>query len=404
MFQFFTAMSQVEENIKPAGLLSGMKITVIGAGPAGSYSAYLLAKQGHDVSVFETSGMVGVPWACTGVITGDVISRQVTLPDDVVVNKIEKARIIAPDGGKVEVRLKNDIIVDRAKLDQFLASKAQEAGATYYLNHHFLELSNNSGTDRNGGGAKSTEKIVCRIKDKTSGTVKEIESDFVVGCDGPRSAVGKSAGMFGERDFYIGLQVTAHKENDNVIEFFPSTRGIAWTVPERSGIVRAGIAAREHASSYFDAFMKKDFGDGYKEKIIEHQAGPIPVYNPKAQTQKGNVLLAGDAATMVKAPTLGGINQSLLAATAVSEAISTGKSYEKLWKAKLGKDLWLSLMMRKTMNKFSDEDYNRLVRIFGSEKNKKVLEQFDRDEPRKFAVKLALQEPRLWLYARKLFF
>jgi len=30
-----------------------MNITIIGAGPAGNYTAYLLAKKGHNVTVFE---------------------------------------------------------------------------------------------------------------------------------------------------------------------------------------------------------------------------------------------------------------------------------------------------------------------------------------------------------------
>jgi len=45
-----------------------------------------------------------------------------------------------------------------------------------------------------------------------------------------------------------------------------------------------------------------------------------------------------------------------------------------------------------------------LIKIFSSDKNKKILETFDRDEPRRFAVKLLLQEPRLLLLSRKLLF
>ena len=368
------------------------KIAIIGAGPAGNYSACLLAKKGHKVSVFEERPVIGEPWACTGVITNDVLSRQIRLPEGIIVNRIKKARIISPDGSLVEVNLKNDVIIDRAGFDRHVADMARNAGAEYYVNHRFIGMQENNGS------------VSFRIKDKNSGKIKSMESDWLVGADGPRSEVAKSAGIYGNRKFYVGLQVTANLENDNAIEFFPSEKGIAWKVPENDKSVRAGIAATERANVYFDEFMKQAAGLDYRERITGHQAGPIPLFNPKVRTQKGKVLLAGDAATMVKAPTLGGINQSLIAATAVADAVETGKDYKKLWKAKLGKDLWLSLMMRKVMNKFSNREYDHLVRIFQKGRNREILERFDRDEPRKFALKLLMREPKLLLISRKLVF
>lgn len=369
-----------------------MKISIIGAGPAGSFSAYLLAKQGHAVSVYEEQPHVGIPWACTGVITGDVLNRMIQLPKDIIINKIEKARIFSPSGDHVEVKLKNDIIVDRAKMDQHLAEKAKDAGARYYVNHRFMQLSKNNG---------SVEAV---IKNKNTGTLSNVESDYLIGADGPRSSVAKEAGLFGDRKFYVGLQVTATHKNDNAIDFYPSEEGIAWSVPENKNTVRAGIAAHKHANIYMSSFLTTILGKNYKEKITGNQAGPIPIYNPKARAANGRVMLAGDAAGMVKATTLGGINQSLMAAHAAAEAIEGKGSYEKLWKAQLAKDLWISLMMRKAMNKFSNKDYDKLVRIFTAEKNRKVLETFDRDEPRKFAMKMLMREPRLLLLSRKMLF
>ena len=116
------------------------KVSIIGAGPAGNYSAYLLAKKGYDVAVYDEQPVIGIPWACTGVITRDVLSKQIRLPENIIINRIEKARIIAPDGNSVEVKLKNDIIVDRARMDQHIAGLAKEAGAKYYVNHRFIGL------------------------------------------------------------------------------------------------------------------------------------------------------------------------------------------------------------------------------------------------------------------------
>ena len=36
-------------------------ITIIGGGPAGSYTGYLLAKKGFDVSIYEEHAEIGNP-------------------------------------------------------------------------------------------------------------------------------------------------------------------------------------------------------------------------------------------------------------------------------------------------------------------------------------------------------
>ncbi|MBI2140958.1 NAD(P)/FAD-dependent oxidoreductase [Candidatus Woesearchaeota archaeon] len=382
--------------------MESKKIAIAGAGPAGGFSAYLLAKSGMDVHVFEEHGTIGEPVACTGVITGDVLSQRLQLPRELIVNRIAKARIIAPNKEFVEVRLKNDIIIDRAGFDRHITGVAQDAGAKYFTNHRFesFEYANS------GSGGKSGKKIMVDVKDKIKNEIRKIETDYLIGADGPISAVAKSAGLFGNRQFYVGLQVTMPVENDNVIDFYPSEEGIAWVVPENEKVARVGIAAKKEANQYFRWFLTAVAGKDYEKKIIGRQAGPIPLYDPglKSKTKDGRVLLVGDAATMVKAPTLGGINQSLIGAEAAAEAITKNTDYEKLWKKRMGMDLYLSLLMRKAMERFSNEDYNRLVETFAKEKNRTVLESYDRDQPSRFALKLLMREPKLLLFAKKAWF
>ena len=44
-------------------------IVIIGAGPVGCYAAYLLAKKGKKVAVFEEHKKIGRPVHCTGIVT-----------------------------------------------------------------------------------------------------------------------------------------------------------------------------------------------------------------------------------------------------------------------------------------------------------------------------------------------
>ncbi len=46
-----------------------MRVSIIGAGPSGSYAGMLLAKQGHGVTIYESSKEIGKPVACTGIVT-----------------------------------------------------------------------------------------------------------------------------------------------------------------------------------------------------------------------------------------------------------------------------------------------------------------------------------------------
>ncbi len=374
-------------------------ITVVGAGPAGSFSAYLLAKAGFEVRVLEEHSRIGEPVACTGVVTGDVLSQRLKLPKELIINRIGKARITAPDNASVEVRLKNDIIIDRAGFDRHLAGMAKDAGAEYSLNHRFEGLSYS-----NGNGKKN--KIIAVVKNKIGNEAEKFETDYLVGADGPLSQVARSAGLYGSRKFYVGMQATMKLENDNLIRFFPSEDGIAWVVPENERVARVGIAARANARECFKRFAAAVAGKNYEKKILGKQAGPIPIYNPglRTATRDGRILLVGDAATMVKASTLGGINQGLVGAEAVAAAITGKGSYERLWRKRMGMDLYLSLLMRRAMERFTNKNYDQLVDMFREGKNRQLLEKYDRDEPTRFALKLLVSEPRLLLLARKAWF
>ncbi len=361
-------------------------ISIIGAGPGGSTAAELLAKQGHTVDVYEEHAEVGMPVACTGIITG-ILEEHLQLPKRLIVNVPEKARIFAPSGKFVDIKLKNDVILDRAGLDQLLADRARKAGAVYHLRHRYRGHSTNG-------------NIAMGIEDLEKKELKEIETDLLVGADGPYSRVAKHAQLNQGRKYYAGLQYTATVENENIIEFYPLDRGIAWVVPETSDTAKVGIATEKQPYEVFDKFMKWRFGDKYGVLLGERQAGAIPLYDPRLRTQRDNVYLVGDAAGMVKAPTLGGINQSIISGQSLADAIKHGADYEKIWRGRMGRDLYLSLLIRKMLNRSSAQDINKLVALFQRPSVKQVLEQVERDVPSKFAFKLLAKEPRLLLYAR----
>ena len=85
-------------------------ITIIGAGPVGSYSAYLLAKKGKEVSVFEEHKDIGLPIQCTGIVTNE-IQKIIHLDSETIVNNVTKARIFSNNKNYIELNLKNKNLI-----------------------------------------------------------------------------------------------------------------------------------------------------------------------------------------------------------------------------------------------------------------------------------------------------
>lgn len=355
-------------------------ITIVGAGPAGSYLAYLLAKKG--VTVFEEHETIGLPVQCTG-ITTKALAEILNIRKQFLVNKITNAKIIAPNGRFVDIKLTNpNLVIDRMKFDRYLAERAQDKGARFYLNHKYQNCIRKKG------------KLLLSLE----GRIKRFQTDALVGADGPFSQVAKTTGLWKERRFAIGVQARMTlATNPETVEFYVNQGYFGWIVPECGKIARVGIITYTQPNEKFKAFLKRRNID--KCKIREYQSGVVPLHDPKIKTQDKNVYLLGDAATQVKALTFGGIVQGLMAAEELSKAILHKKNYEKLWRKRIGKDLRLGLMIRNKLDKFTDEKYNRLVSLFTQEKIKKILETKDRDYPSRFMLKLLFKEPRLLGFA-----
>ena len=361
-------------------------ITIIGAGPSGSYLACLLAKQGKKVALIEEHNSIGYPVQCTGIVTHSV-EKFFRLKNEVIAKKLDKVIVISKNN-KIAVDI-DEIVMWRDKFDQFVTNMAQDAGAEILLNHKFL-----------GFNGKNSIKI----KDKKKDKIKEIKTDEIIGADGPYSAVAKSAGINPNSKNYIGMQAKVRLSMDaNAFETyfgddFPNFFG--WCVPESDDTARIGIGCFENAQEYFYRFLKSRTG---KKDILCWESGLIPLYSPKKIIQKDNIYLIGDAAAQVKATTGGGIIPSLKAAKTLCDCIVNGKNYNMEFKRQSGRELLLHLRIRNILNKFSDKDYDKLLNLMNKEKVKKILKRYDRDTPIPLVANLLLSEPRFLLFGKTLF-
>ncbi len=352
-------------------------ITIVGAGCIGNYLAYNLAKNGQEVRVIEEHLKVGKPLQCTG-LTTHFLEGIINLKKDLVINRMKKVRVVAPNGKITDISLKKpEIVLDRCEFDNSLMEMAEKEGAKFLLGRKFVGFDGKKVQINN----------------------EYFDTNALVGADGPGSIVARTNNIYGNREFWTASQATIKGkwEKDTFIVWFGSLAPgfFAWCVPENEEIARVGLATKGNVINYFDKLVKD------KGKILDRQGGLIPIYNKNLITEKNNVYLVGDAAMQVKATTGGGIIPGMLAAEELAKAIINKESYEKRWKKKIGKSLDMHLRLRKMLDKFNDKDYNKLIEMMDRESFKKILENADREFPSKLVMELLVKEPGLLKFIGK---
>ena len=337
---------------------------------------------GYNVDVYEEHTTIGKPVQCTGLLTSS-INKIIQIPEDLILNKISKARIYAPNNEYIDIHFKNpNFVIDRTQFDKYLAKLAEKAGAKYHLDTRFLDFKNKNIT------------IQKNNKKKTKKT------DILIGADGPHSTVAKLAGLMQHRKYWIGIQARVKSKQPNMIQFFPHIGTYAWIVPESKTIARVGVVLPQKQKLNFNKFLDEKTGNA---KILSYNSGIIPKYNPNITTQKNNLFLIGDAAAQTKATTGGGIIKGLAAAECLAQSVKNNQDYQKICKNKIGFNLWIDLKIRGYLDKMKPEDYNYLIKLCKQKRVKKILEEIDREYPLKILFNILIQEPR-FLYFIKLLF
>jgi flavin-dependent dehydrogenase len=331
-------------------------ISVIGAGPVGCVAASSGIKRGYEVTLFEYQNPKKRRVQCAGLVSKSGLKRLgiSSLPKDVILNKVRGAKIFYRSYSSQESHVKEFTIdgketkayvLDRRKFDNFLLNKALDFGVKF-RNERVVNLS-------------------------TPSILKKTHERIVI-ATGTNYNLHRKLNLDIPNEFLLGAQYVMNIETDPefvelhfdiIPEFF------SWMIPLDETYARVGLCTWRDPISHLNHFVKHLKREGRikkNEKIIEKNFGVIPVYKPNIKTEYNDskIVTVGDAASQVKATTGGGIVMGCLAA----KFSSIEKDYEKKWKKEIGRELYFHLLIRRFLNKLSEQNLGKLLSLINEEK------------------------------------
>jgi len=328
---------------KAINLYDFVKITVIGAGPAGLLASHLLKKAGHELSIIEEHKFIGKPISCSGLIGRDYFDHFDNFNFKAsILNRIDGA-IVNFGNDSFELKRKGvSYVVDRSAFDQTLSK-----GLEVSLDERFQSF------DRN------KEKISIKTNKR------KFNTDLLIGSDGPSSRVRAQEFDYKLR-YYKGYQVRIKADLDlnNFVQVYLEKPFFTWIIPEGDGIYRMGTVSDNPKETLRKFIFKKSI----KGKIIEVQAGVIPV--GRGDVYKDRVFLLGDAACQVKPLSGGGVYYGSLASEALAKSIISGEcnDYSKECYRLIGKEISKGLFMRKIYENLSEKELSKIFEFVKSKK------------------------------------
>jgi flavin-dependent dehydrogenase len=369
-----------------------MKITVIGASTPGLFAAYLLAKAGSDVEVYERSSALDF-LPRTLIVTGKISDVLGFVPEEVILNKVRYVELLSKSrSAKVELS-RPDLIIERERLVGLLARMAEGAGAKIILKRRFLSFTS------------SGEGVSVAFRNLETGKDSKTLTNILIGADGAFSAVARAASHNGH--FHTALLQTRVRLPEQVnrhtyqVWFDPGrTKYFYWLLPESEETAVVGLIAEDarQAGKSLKAFLQEK-----RLEPTEYQAAMVPMhkfeYGAKVMEVSRKVFLIGDAAAQVKVTTVGGVVTGLRGARAVVEAILNGSNTGKEI-GQLKRELDLHLLVRRLLDGFTDADYDRLIDFLDGAL-KEVLSEQTRDELSQMYLKMIASQPRLVILGAK---
>jgi len=353
-------------------------------------AARAAAREGASVLLFDKRRELGVPVQCGEALNEDVLKElDIRLDPRWALSKTNAVKLVSPSG--IEVRIaerkvvgKIGYILDRKIFDKHLTTLAAKGGADIMVGTLV------DGLILDDGKLKG-------VRARGANGRLEVRAEVIIAADGVGSRVARWAGLntyLKLDDIETGVQfqmVGINFESPSMMEYYFGNKiapgGYCWVFPKGEDMANVGLGilgsrAERRPIEYLRDFVAR-MPSLSKGKIIEINAGGVPVGGPIKQTVKDNLLVVGDAARQVNALTGGGIDSAMragniageVAAKAVAEGDTSEKrlsEYEKRWRELMGKRLERYLKAKNVLVSLTDDDLDRLAKALSEVKFDKI--------------------------------
>jgi len=312
-------------------------VAVVGAGPAGSYLSYLLARDGYAVALLDKA-----EFPRDKVCGGGISSKALELLGFDISPAVER-RIIGAyltyqnrDTIVRDLTGQSGVTVTRKSFDDYLLQTAVSQGARFFPSQRFLSV--------------SAHGEITRIQTSRG----RVQARYLAGADGVFSQVraavfGKSLVRYApalEAMVSVDPEVIDRFKNRILLDFGGIARGYGWIFPKRDHLnvgVFSIYGSRDLCAELHTFMQRYDALRSYAR--IEYKGSAIPIANSRGIYQCKQVLLVGDAAGFAESFYGEGIYFALKSAALAHRALTTsadgqpGEEYARLVASELAPEL-----------------------------------------------------------------
>lgn len=340
---------------------------VVGAGPAGSTTAYRLAQGGASVLLLDRARFPRDK-PCGGGLTGRALRLLPFSVDPVVEDATDTFELRLRYGRRFERRSTGPLAVmtQRSRLDEYLAGQAAEVGADF----------------RDGVRVEGVEAGERGVEVRSGG--RTIRGDVLVGADGANGITARTLGLARELELGVALEgnvrhgTAVSRERyagRMVLEFGVVPGGYGWVFPKGDhvnvGVGGWGVAGPKLRDYLRRLCVEHELDWDSVESLRGHR---LPMRRVPTRLGQTRALVVGDAAGLV-------------------DPVSGDGMYEAFLSGKLASEATLELLAgrRSSVEGYGDEVTRSLARLVAASWGIKVA--LDRWPRLSFAL---VQIPSVW--------
>ncbi len=289
-------------------------VIVVGAGPAGSTSAYFLAREGLSVLLLDRARFPRDK-PCGGGVTGRAAALLPFSIDPVVEDVVDRLEIGLSYSRRFERQSEKPLIfmTRRVMLDAFLVERAREAGAVFRDATKVAEVE------------LRADDVVVKTKDWT-GTCR-----VVIGADGTNGIMARSLGCDRARVHLVALEADLSYDivdrdryrGRAVLQLGAVPGGYGWIFP-KGDHVNVGVGGWEAEGPRLRSHLAELVsGYGLDGGSLENVRGyRLPLRGAGDGLTNGRGLVVGDAAGLVDPLTGDGMFEAFLSARLASRTVT----------------------------------------------------------------------------------